>query len=102
MATPDELDKMIADLHIEIPLNPETSEKRSFRSFQEFRQFFDSEVAFWNGVNIGETRQPFQGIASFLAQAQADPANSRNYINQAVNAIRNAGGRLIYSHTAPG
>jgi hypothetical protein len=101
MATETELDAIVAEMKVVIPLAPEAERKRSFRAFQELRDFLAEEVRFWQAVGIPEVSQAFSQISGRLVQiAQDDIKGARNQIVEAVRLATSGNVSLIYSDTA--
>jgi len=71
--TTSELDELVATL--KFPVDPDTQQVRSFRTFQETKEFLEREVEFWKPhmSRLSNIYNTFQFVLNALNQAAMQP-----------------------------
>jgi hypothetical protein len=98
-----ELDEAIAGANFRITLDPDTGQTRTFKTFQEAKEFFEHEVAFWTPYAdklLPNVLGNFQLVLNALNQASQLPEQRANEpINQAAVRLQQLPFGFICSET---
>ena len=88
MASIADLDDMVAELRVEVPLLPESG-VRSFNKFSDLKGFFQAEANFWQPTGLSQIIAAFQQVSAELTQAeQRDLAYAKHEVNQVLARSR--------------
>lgn len=99
-----ELDSLLNEMNVSIPLRPELPRNREFHDFADFVLFFEREAAYWEGSKADSLRAAHSHFRTLADRAKSAKRQStldavRRAITETVDIEKQQQSELVYSET---